>query len=182
MDRQLERGLITRLMLRDQSDNLSVPDAFRKTGFSGKAALILATWFGSGLMPVTPGTFGTLAAIPFVMLLGYVGGWYNGLGLIIITTVAIWTSQRSHDLLGRADPSEVVIDEVAGFSVTMFLLPLSWESVGLGCILFRFFDIIKPWPVRKAEGLKGGWGIVLDDLLAGIYAHLILRGVLWLGT
>ena len=147
---------------------------------SGKMALILASWFGSGLMPVASGTFGTLTAVPFVMLLYFVGGWYGGLGLIIITVVAIWTAQRTQELLGRSDPSEVVIDEVAGFSVTMFLLPLSWVTVGLGFILFRFFDIVKPWPVRQAESLKGGLGIVADDLLAGIYAHLILRGILLL--
>lgn len=169
-------------MLRDQSDNLSVPDAFKQTGFNGKVALILATWFGSGLMPVASGTFGTLTAVPFVMLLSYVGGWYGGLGLIIITAVAVWTSHRTQELLGRPDPSEVVIDEVAGFSVTMFLLPLSWSSVGLGFILFRFFDIVKPWPVRQAERLNGGFGIVMDDLLAGVYAHLFLRGILLLET
>jgi len=167
-------------MSRNQSDNLSVQDAFKQAGLSGKMALILASWFGSGLMPVASGTFGTLTAVPFVMLLYFVGGWYGGLGLIIITVVAIWTAQRTQELLGRSDPSEVVIDEVAGFSVTMFLLPLSWVTVGLGFILFRFFDIVKPWPVRQAESLKGGLGIVADDLLAGIYAHLILRGILLL--
>jgi phosphatidylglycerophosphatase A len=165
-------------MLRDQSDNLSVQDVFRQTGFTGKTALILATWFGSGFIPVASGTFGTLAAIPFVLLLSCLGGWYGAIALVVITAVAVWTSHRTQDLLGKPDPSEVVIDEVAGFSVTMFLLPLSWTSVGLGFILFRFFDIVKPWPVRQAEGLKGGLGIVADDLLAGVYAHLILRGIL----
>jgi len=72
----------------------------------------------------------------------------------------------------------VVIDEVAGFLVTMLLLPISFVNMGLGFILFRFFDIVKPWPVRQAERLKGGFGIVVDDLLAGVYAHLCLRGIL----
>lgn len=165
----------------DQSDNLSVPDAFRQTGFRGKLALILATWFGSGLAPVVPGTVGTLAAVPLVLLTD-LGAWCSVLAPVVITVVAIWASNRTQGLLGRTDPSEVVIDEVAGFLVTMLLVPPSWTSIGLGFILFRFFDIVKPWPVRQAERLKGGLGVVMDDLLAGIYANLILRGILLLGT
>jgi len=102
--------------------------------------------------------------------------------LVVVTVVAIWASDRTQELLGRTDPSEVVIDEVAGFLVTMLLLPTSWVNMGLGFVLFRFFDIAKPWPVRQAERLKGGFGIVVDDLLAGVYAHLCLRGILLLVT
>jgi phosphatidylglycerophosphatase A len=96
----------------------------------------------------------------------------------VVIVAAIWASDRTQKLLGRTDPSEVVIDEVAGFLVTMLLLPVSLVSVGLGFIFFRFFDIVKPWPVRQSERLKGGFGIVVDDLLAGVYAHLCLRGIL----
>jgi phosphatidylglycerophosphatase A len=92
---------------------------------------------------------------------------------------AFWASHRTQELLGREDPSEVVIDEAAGFYVTLFLLPITWQSVALGFLLFRFFDIVKPWPVRQAERLKGGLGIVMDDLLAGVYAHLLVRGIVW---
>ena len=165
-------------MSKDQSDNLSVLDAFGRAGFHGKIALILATWFGIGLAPVAPGTFGTLAALPFILLLNYFGEWYGVFALVVVTVAAIWSSDRTQELLGRTDPSQVVIDEVAGFLVTMFLLPFSLVNVGLGFMLFRFFDIIKPWPVRKAERLKGGFGIVVDDLLAGVCAHLCLRGIL----
>jgi phosphatidylglycerophosphatase A len=73
----------------------------------------------------------------------------------------------------------VVIDEVAGLLVTMFLVPLSWLALGLGFTLFRFFDILKPYPVRQAERLRGGLGIVMDDLLAGLYAHICLRIILF---
>lgn len=169
-------------MSKDQSDNLSVPDAFRQTGFYGKIALILATWFGFGLAPVASGTFGTLAAVPLILLLNYFGEWYGAFALVVVIVVAIWASDRTQELLGRTDPSEVVIDEVAGFLVTMLLLPTSLVNVVLGFVLFRFFDIVKPWPVRQTERLKGGFGIVVDDLLAGVYAHLCLRGILLLAT
>lgn len=182
MDRGPEcGGLITRLMSLTQSDNVSVPDAFHKTGWNGKIALILGTWFGAGLMPRASGTFGTLAAIPLV-LIGCLGSGWSIAALAVLIPIAIWAAHRTQQLLGRPDPSQVVIDEVAGFLVTLLLLPLSWQSVAMGFILFRFFDVIKPWPVRWAEGLKGGVGIVLDDLLAGVYAHLLLRGILWLSA
>jgi len=164
-----------------QSDNVSVPDAFQKTGWNGKIALILGTWFGAGMMPRASGTFGSLAAIPLV-LVGCLGVGWSITALAVLIPVAIWAAHRTQELLGRPDPSQVVIDEVAGFLVTLLLLPLSWQSVVTGFILFRFFDVIKPWPVRWAEGLKGGVGIVLDDLLAGVYAHLLLRVILWLSA
>jgi len=164
-----------------QSDNVTVSEAFRQTRLEGKLALILATWFGSGLFPVASGTFGTLTAIPLI-LLGSLGTRWSMALLIAITAVALWASHRTQELLGRRDPSEVVIDEAAGFFVTLFLLPLSWPSIGLGFLLFRFFDVVKPWPIRQVEKLNGGWGIVMDDLIAGVFAHLVLRGILWLAT
>jgi len=169
-------------MSKDQSDNLSVWNAFKRTGFYGRIALILATWFGIGLAPLASGTFGTLAAVPLILLLNCFGEWYGVFALAVVTVVAIWASDRTQELLGRTDPSEVVIDEVAGFLVTMLLLPASWVNMGLGFILFRFFDIVKPWPVRQSERLKGGFGIVVDDLLAGVYAHLCLRGIILVAT
>jgi len=182
VDRGSERGgLKTRLMSRAQSDNVSVPDAFRKTGWRGRTALILATWFGTGLMPRASGTFGTAAAIPLV-LIGCLGTGWSSAALAVIVASAAWAAHRTCEILGRPDPSEVVIDEVAGFFVTLFMLPLSWRSVVLGFILFRFFDIVKPWPIRRTERLKGGLGIVVDDLLAGVYAHLLLRVILSLGA
>ena len=101
--------------------------------------------------------------------------WIRPFILAITVGIAIWTAGRSQDLLGRNDPSEVVIDEVAGFLVTMFLLPSTWLTLGLGFVLFRVFDVLKPYPVRQAESLRGGLGIVTDDLLAGLYAHLGVR-------
>jgi phosphatidylglycerophosphatase A len=168
-------------MSRPPSDNLTVSSAFRQAGFGGRAALILATWFGAGLMPRASGTFGTLAAIPLIWV-GWLGAGWSVAALVALIVIAVWSSHRTGELLRKKDPSEVVIDEAAGLLVTMFLLPITWQSVALGFILFRFFDIVKPWPVRQSERLKGGVGIVVDDLLAGLYAHLVLRGVLWLAA
>jgi phosphatidylglycerophosphatase A len=162
-------------MSKSLSDNLTFQKVFKQSGFSGKTALILASWFGSGLVPVASGTFGTLAAVPVLLCLDHLGMWIRPFILAITVGIAIWTAGRSQDLLGRNDPSEVVIDEVAGFLVTMFLLPSTWLTLGLGFVLFRVFDVLKPYPVRQAESLSGGLGIVMDDLLAGVYAHLGVR-------
>jgi phosphatidylglycerophosphatase A len=167
-------------MSKSQPDNLSVPDIFRKSGFSEKAALALSTWFGTGLLPVAPGTFATIATAPLILGLNILGIWYSVLAVVSISVVAVWVSDVSEDLLHRKDPPEVVIDEVAGFLVTMFLLPHTWLALAVGFVLFRFFDIIKPYPAKKVERFRGGFGIVMDDLLAGFYANLCVRIILFL--
>ncbi len=161
-----------------ESEHPGIAAVFRQTSPYGKAALILGTWFGSGLMPFASGTFGTLAAVPLVVLSGIFSPLSNALVLMIMTLVAIWSSQVVHNLLNRVDPSEVVIDEVAGFLLTMLWIPLSWGTLTAGFLLFRLFDIWKPWPANVAERLHGGLGIVLDDLVAGLYANLGLRVML----
>jgi len=166
-------------MSKSQSDKFEIWSIFREAGFSGKISLTLSTWFGTGLLPVAPGTFGTLGAVPLVFVLACLGTVPGVFIIVMVVAVAIWASDRSRELLGNGDPSEVVIDEVAGFLLTMFLLPLSWLTLGLGFILFRIFDIFKPYPIKQAEKLRGGLGIVMDDLVAGIYAHLCVRLILF---
>ena len=166
-------------MSKSQSVKFTIWSIFRKSNFSGKISLTLSTWFGTGLLPVAPGTFGTLAAVPLVFGLACLGTVSGAFIIAMVVAVAIWTSDRSEKLLANDDPSEVVIDEVAGFLLTMFLLPLSWLTLGLGFILFRVFDIFKPYPIKQAEKLRGGLGIVMDDLVAGIYAHLCVRLILF---
>lgn len=166
-------------MSKSQSDKFTIWSIFRKADFSGKISLALSTWFGTGLLSVAPGTFGTIATVPLVFGLACLGTVLSGFIIAMVVAVAIWASDRSEELLGNDDPSEVVIDEVAGFLLTMFLLPLSWLTLGLGFILFRVFDIFKPYPIKQAEKLRGGLGIVTDDLVAGIYAHLCVRLILF---
>jgi phosphatidylglycerophosphatase A len=167
-------------MSKSQSDSFSLQDIFRRSGFYGKTVLVVATWFGTGLVPVAPGTFGTLATVPLVSGLNQLGTIYKALGLAIIIAGAIWASGQYQALTGRADPREVVIDEVAGFSLTMLLLPFSWMTLGLGFAFFRLFDILKPYPMKKLEGLRGGVGIVIDDLVAAIYSFVCVRLILFL--
>ncbi len=166
-------------MIKFRPDKLPIRDVFRESGFSGKVALVLSTWFGSGLFPVAPGTFGTLAAVPLILVLNNLGIWYSAVTLVIAVVISIWSAGLTQDLLGKDDPSAVVIDEVAGFLLTMTFLPFSWLVLGLGFVLFRIFDVFKPYPIKHLERLKGGFGIVMDDLLAGLYSFICVRIILF---
>jgi len=159
------------LMSGHDSDNLSKRELFNRSGFSGKTALFLATWCGTGLLPFAPGTFGTLGALPLAVALLYCPVPFRAVFLLIFMAVAVWASGRSQSLLGRADPPEVVIDEVAGFLVATWLLRPTWANLAGAFLFFRLFDILKPFPVGFLDRrLKGGIGIVLDDIAAGGYA------------
>jgi phosphatidylglycerophosphatase A len=143
--------------------------------------MIASSWFGAGLMPVAPGTFASLASLPLVILNGYNTPAIAALFILCFVAFAIWASGVTQNLLGRIDPPQVVIDEVGGTLVALFWVPVSWLSFSLGFLLFRIFDIIKPFPVGRVETLKEERHC-LDDLLAGIYAnfvsaHIILNHV-----
>ena len=136
----------------------------------------LAFGFGAGLMPVAPGTFGTLVAIPLYLLMRPLPVlWYLPvvLGLLL---AGIWLCGRSAEKLGVHDHGGIVWDEIVGLLITLFLTPAGWLWIGLGFVLFRFFDIVKPWPIRWLDRqISGGFGIMLDDVLAGIYAWVALQ-------
>ena len=161
-----------------RSDIPCVWKKFRQSNLSGKVALSLSTWIGTGLLPVMPGTFGTLAAVPLILLLDNLGAIYKLLTLMTAIAIAIWASGMHQKLLDQSDPREIVIDEVAGFLLTMLFLPCSWLTISLGFIFFRFFDILKPYPIKQLEKLRGGFGVVIDDLAAGLYANIIVRIIL----
>jgi phosphatidylglycerophosphatase A len=153
--------------------------SFRQSGAQGKAILALSTWFGVGFLPVVPGTFASAAGSPLVWFVDRLGGILGAVFLAAFLALAFWSADRAEKMAGQDDPREIVIDEVAGILVSLFLVPLSWLNLSLGFILFRVFDIWKPFPLRRAEKLGGGLGIVLDDLLAGVYANLALRVIRW---
>lgn len=163
-----------------QFDSLSFRKALEQADIPGKVALCLSTWFGTGLLPKAPGTFGTLGAVPLLLGMQYLGAISVAVCIGIFILVAAWSSGLSGKILDRHDPSEVVIDEVAGLLLTFYLVPLSWFGLILGFILFRLFDIFKPFPIKRLEKISGGKGIVLDDLMAGLYANLALRVILLL--
>jgi len=165
----------------NQSDILKITKVIKNANLLDKIALLLSIWFGTGLLPGIPGTFGTAGAIPLYLLIDFLCPRYQALFLLITIIGAIWSSHRSQCILGRVDPREIVIDEIAGFLLTIFLIPFTWRNLIAGFFLFRFFDILKPPPIKIVEKkVKGGFGIVLDDLLAGLYAHLSLRLLLYM--
>ncbi len=149
--------------------------AYQGADVLGKGALVLSTWFGAGIFPLAPGTIGTLAGLPLVFLCFHLKDLNKVLFIITVIIIAVWAADRARILLDKDDPKEVVIDEVAGFLVAICIFPFSWRILFLGFMLFRLFDILKPFPIKQLEKLRGGWGIVLDDLLAGIYAALLLK-------
>ncbi len=137
--------------------------------------LLLAFGFGAGLAPRAPGTVGTLAAIPLYLALNQ---FSQGVYLLLVMTVCVagvWLCQRAADQLGVHDHPGIVWDEFAGFLVTMIAAPQSWLWILAGFGLFRLFDIWKPWPIAWVDRhCKGGLGIMLDDLLAGGLAAVVL--------
>jgi phosphatidylglycerophosphatase A len=148
-----------------------------------KLARLLATWFGCGFAPKGPGTFGTLGAIPVYLLAAHWGLVGVGVAAIAATLVGVWSASVVARELGLKDPQIVVIDEVAGFLVTMLGTRASLPAVLAGFVLFRLLDITKPWPIRRIERLPSGWGIVLDDVAAGALAAAAmasLRVIGWL--
>jgi len=141
-----------------------------------RLALLLATWWGVGYVPRAPGTAGTVAAIPFFLLLSLLPLSVYLPCVLGIGLVACWAAGEAERIFQEQDSQRIVIDEAVGFLVTMTALPPSWPYLIGGFCLFRCFDILKPPPIRLIERkVKGGYGVVLDDVLAGIYAHISLR-------
>ena len=137
--------------------------------------LFLAFGFGSGLTKKMPGTMGTVAAIPVYLLLMQANSWLYGILTVLVCVTGIWICQNAADQLGEHDFGGIVWDEIAGFLITMCLVPFTWTAVLVGFILFRFFDILKPWPIKWIDQkVSGGLGIMLDDVLAGIFAAILL--------
>jgi phosphatidylglycerophosphatase A len=145
--------------------------------------LAIATLGGVGKAPVASGTFGTLATVPIYLLLAWPGSVALYLAATIVATgMSIWACAACEDRFGGKDPSEAVADEMSGFLVTMAFVPLSAVTLAAGFFLFRLTDVIKPFPARALERLPGGWGIVADDVVAGVYANLLLWVFLWIWT
>jgi phosphatidylglycerophosphatase A len=132
----------------------------------------LAFGFGSGLAAKMPGTFGTLAALPLVVLLSHFSSFSVYLIVTILVSVfGIWICGKTAEDMGVHDDSSIVWDEVAGMLITMLAVPLNWQTVLVGFMLFRFFDILKPWPISYLDKhVHGGFGIMIDDVLAGLFA------------
>lgn len=142
---------------------------------------LLSLGFGSGLSPRAPGTCGTLVAVPLFLGLAYLPLVWYLLVLLIAFAFGVFICEYTSRALGVHDHPGIVWDELVGYWITMLAVPAEWLWILLGFVLFRLFDIWKPWPVRIADKtLKGGFGIMIDDVLAGVYALSCVHLVLWI--
>jgi len=134
----------------------------------------------SGRFPVAPGTAGTVVgALLYLAMKDLAPLWYLSI-CVLLFLVGIWTAGRSEVLLGRKDSPSIVIDEIAGYLTAMFLVPAGWGFVATGFLLFRVFDIMKPYPLKRFEKAPGGLGVMLDDIGAGIYTNLVLQAAVFI--
>jgi phosphatidylglycerophosphatase A len=146
-------------------------------------AHVLATWFGAGLSPVAPGTAGSIAALPLAYLIShYLGIVGLGVAIAVVFVIGIWAAHRYSIRTASHDAGPIVIDEVAGQWLALLLVPADIVLYTIGFALFRLADIFKPWPIGLADKrVKGGFGVMLDDLLAGGLAAIILWNI-WILT
>lgn len=141
-------------------------------------ATLVATGFGSGYSPIAPGTAGSAVGLVLFWPLAGAGPQVQLLAVAAGFLIGVVTSTLLARRIRRKDPGLVVVDEVVGMWTTLALLPFTPLTAVAGFVLFRAMDVLKPWPARQLEALPEGWGIMSDDLAAGIYAHLLLRVVL----
>jgi phosphatidylglycerophosphatase A len=143
---------------------------------------LISTCLGIGY---TPKGGGTVAAIVCCIAWYFARTGENGrnessfgpvLATGLIFAVGVWSAGKVEDKWGK-DSSKVVIDEVAGMCLTLLFVPVRWQYILCGLVLFRFFDIVKPLGIRKMEELNGGWGVMMDDMLAGLYSNIVLQGI-----
>ena len=143
------------------------------------ASRVLATFFGVGLFPFAPGTVASAVAVIIYKYAVHGLAWPLYLLLLVCLFFAGVAASAIHAAeLGRPDPGRIVVDEVCGQLLALAFLPAGWAPVAVSFALFRFFDIIKPWPIRRLERLPGGWGIMVDDACAGLVAAALSRLVL----
>ncbi len=154
-----------------------------------RLARLIATFFGSGYFPIAPATFASAIVVLILYLIGPGDGSLSGIGgrghplieglvILALFPISIASAHLAEKTLGH-DASPIVIDEVLGQMITLWLVPRSWPWMLAAFLLFRLFDIWKPLGANEAQKLPGGWGIVLDDVIAGFYGAVVLQAALW---
>lgn len=139
----------------------------------------LGLGFGSGLSPKAPGTMGTLAAIPIVVLVAMTGDMMFAVLTAVACVLGIYICGATAKAMGEHDHPAIVWDEIAGYMVAMIAVPVSWQALLIAFLLFRVFDILKPWPISWLDKhVHGGLGIMIDDVIAGLATLLIMHALL----
>lgn len=146
-----------------------------------RLAVFLATVGYCGYSPIAPGTVGSAAGLVFYLLVWWTQSPIVEVGLIVALFAAgVWAGTTAEHYFGGIDPGPIVIDEVVGMLITLAFIPVGWSAALAGFVLFRIFDVIKPYPAGRFEALHGGLGVMADDAMAAVYANLSLRFLLWL--
>lgn len=145
-----------------------------------RLAVFIATVGYAGYFPIAPGTLGSLAGLLVYLLVWWSGSLVVEVGLIaVLFAVGVWAGTTAERFFGGIDPGPVVIDEVVGMLITLAFIPVGISGALLGFVLFRIFDVTKPFPAGRFERLHGGLGVMADDAMAAVYANITLRIVLW---
>jgi phosphatidylglycerophosphatase A len=144
-----------------------------------RLGLLIATCGYLGYAPIAPGTVGSAVGVALFYAMRALGlPWLEGVAIIGLFAAGVWAAGVTERALGRTDPSAVVMDEVVGMLITLAWIPVTPAGALVGFLIFRLFDVIKPWPSRRFESLHGGLGIMADDAMAAVYGHLLLRGLI----
>jgi phosphatidylglycerophosphatase A len=142
--------------------------------------LLIATCGYVGFAPVAPGTAGSAAGVVVFYLVQASGfAWAQAVAIAVLFAAGVWAASVTEEVLGRTDPPPVVIDEVVGMLITLAWIPVTPFGALVGFLIFRVFDVIKPWPSRQFEDLHGGLGVMADDAMAAVYGNLLLRGLVF---
>jgi phosphatidylglycerophosphatase A len=147
-----------------------------------KLIKLLATGFGAGLAPFAPGTIGTLVGVVVCLIFSPLHWLFRLLIVIFLLVLAVYIAERAEQVYREKDDQRIVIDEIAGFQLTMLAVAITGLHLLVGFVLFRIFDIWKPFPIRDLQKMPGGLGIVLDDVAAGIYAGVLMLLLVFFGV
>jgi phosphatidylglycerophosphatase A len=143
-----------------------------------RIGVFVATCAYVGYVPVAPGTFGSAVGLAVFYVVRHQGTrTVEAATIVVLLAIGIWAAGEAERHFGRIDPGPVVIDEVVGMLITIAFIPVNLAGAILGFVIFRLLDIVKPWPARRLERLPGGSGVVLDDVMVGIYGNLVMWGL-----
>ena len=146
-----------------------------------RLAVFIATVGYCGYFPIAPGTVGSAAGLLFYVLVWWTQSPVVEVGLIVVLFAAgIWAGTTAERYFGGIDPGPIVVDEVVGMLITLAFIPVGWSGALAGFVLFRVFDVVKPYPAGRFERLHGGLGVMADDAMAAVYANVSLRILMWL--